>query len=308
VVGGESKDLRKTADRLDKLKDAGVSAYMAKTKKSKEEINKIMDEETWLTAEDAVSLGFADRVDDFSVTIKVDGDNTTIGNVRFARNEIPNYPAFLNSCNKGVALSVENKNESEDNKLKLDEKDITMKTCNCPEKVESLIKSGSFSEQDKPFLLTMNADIVEKLIKVLVINEEENEPEAPAEEESNESDENESDSKENKQIDSKESLEEQKSIFSESFFDYLSSAVKLLEDKKAQVIGSITKNPRNKFSLDVLNSKSLNELEAISALASDVVDYSLANTAPVASVQLKATKAKGLPMPSYNTNLSKGDK
>lgn len=63
-TGGESKDLRKTADLLDKVKEATVTAYVRKTGMDESEINALMDEETWFTAADAKAKGFVDVVTD----------------------------------------------------------------------------------------------------------------------------------------------------------------------------------------------------------------------------------------------------
>lgn len=61
-TGGESKDLRKTADMLDKVKEATVTAYVRKTQMDATEISALMDEETWLTAAEAKEKGFVDFV------------------------------------------------------------------------------------------------------------------------------------------------------------------------------------------------------------------------------------------------------
>jgi hypothetical protein len=64
VSMGESKDLRKEADLLDKLKVNLRNAYVRKTGMDAEEIAQMMDEETWLDALEAVALGFADAIEE----------------------------------------------------------------------------------------------------------------------------------------------------------------------------------------------------------------------------------------------------
>jgi ATP-dependent Clp endopeptidase proteolytic subunit ClpP len=64
VSMGESKDLRKEADLLDKLKVNLRNAYVRKTGINAEEIAQMMDEETWLDAVEAVALGFADAIEE----------------------------------------------------------------------------------------------------------------------------------------------------------------------------------------------------------------------------------------------------
>lgn len=63
VAMGESKDLRQSADVLDKVRDIMVQRYKTKTGQSEDSLIEMLDAETWLTPEEAVELGFADRVD-----------------------------------------------------------------------------------------------------------------------------------------------------------------------------------------------------------------------------------------------------
>lgn len=57
---GSADDFRKNADVLDKIKQTLVAAYRAKSGLADETIQSMMSEETWLTASEAISLGFAD--------------------------------------------------------------------------------------------------------------------------------------------------------------------------------------------------------------------------------------------------------
>lgn len=60
-AGGEAKDMRKVADLLDKLRDQIALVYSDKTGKDLDELRSLMDEETWMTGEEAVDMGFADE-------------------------------------------------------------------------------------------------------------------------------------------------------------------------------------------------------------------------------------------------------
>jgi len=62
LVLGESKDMRKMADTLDKIAGAIVRTYADKSGKSEEEIQQIMNKETWFNADEAKEAGFADNV------------------------------------------------------------------------------------------------------------------------------------------------------------------------------------------------------------------------------------------------------
>ena len=61
---GESKDLQKTAQVLDKITRQLAEVYESKTGLSQETIQDMMDEETWLNAQEAFELGFIDTISD----------------------------------------------------------------------------------------------------------------------------------------------------------------------------------------------------------------------------------------------------
>jgi len=65
-VAGDAKTMRKVADDLDTFREGAVSTYMSRVsdKLSRDEVVTMLDDETWLNAEDAVSYGFADNVDE----------------------------------------------------------------------------------------------------------------------------------------------------------------------------------------------------------------------------------------------------
>lgn len=62
-VTGNAEELRKAADDLDTINDAGRAAYLLKAgaKLREDELAEMMAVETWLTAEDCIRLGLADR-------------------------------------------------------------------------------------------------------------------------------------------------------------------------------------------------------------------------------------------------------
>lgn len=59
---GNTNDLSHDAIMLATVDKALAAAYQAKTGKSQEEILNLMNNETWLTAQDAVDQGFADEI------------------------------------------------------------------------------------------------------------------------------------------------------------------------------------------------------------------------------------------------------
>lgn len=62
-VCGNAAELRKVADDLDKINEAGREAYLQKSgdKLTSEVIAQLEDDETWLTAEECIRYGLADR-------------------------------------------------------------------------------------------------------------------------------------------------------------------------------------------------------------------------------------------------------
>jgi ATP-dependent protease ClpP protease subunit len=64
VSMGDSEQLRREADLLDKLKDNLRNAYVRKTGMEADRIAEMMDQETWLDAVEAVALGFADAIEE----------------------------------------------------------------------------------------------------------------------------------------------------------------------------------------------------------------------------------------------------
>lgn len=61
---GNAGQLRKTADMLDEISDDIAAIYAERTKKDKDDIRKMMLAETWIRANDAVEMGFADEIFD----------------------------------------------------------------------------------------------------------------------------------------------------------------------------------------------------------------------------------------------------
>ena len=63
IAMGNAEELRKTADDLQQFETALMSTYTARTGRTDEEVRGLLGDETWLTAQEAVELGFADQVE-----------------------------------------------------------------------------------------------------------------------------------------------------------------------------------------------------------------------------------------------------
>ena len=61
---GEAKDMRKTAETLEKITGELTDIYRKKTGLSYDALAEMMDEETWLNANEALEMGFIDTISD----------------------------------------------------------------------------------------------------------------------------------------------------------------------------------------------------------------------------------------------------
>ncbi|OZS77458.1 hypothetical protein CF394_11290 [Tetzosporium hominis] len=61
-AAGNAKELRKSADDIEKMSGVAISAYMERFKGTEEELKALLDDETFMTADEAVALGFADEI------------------------------------------------------------------------------------------------------------------------------------------------------------------------------------------------------------------------------------------------------
>ena len=59
---GEAGDMRKTADLLDKIKEEIMEIYSKRTSLTFGELSDMMDNETWLSSQEAMDMGFIDKI------------------------------------------------------------------------------------------------------------------------------------------------------------------------------------------------------------------------------------------------------
>lgn len=63
-VAGDANDLLEVVDALDKIREAMIAVYEEQTGMEKDRIVQMLDAETWMTAEEAVEMGFADEIEE----------------------------------------------------------------------------------------------------------------------------------------------------------------------------------------------------------------------------------------------------
>jgi ATP-dependent Clp protease protease subunit len=117
LVLGNSEELRKIADDLDKIREGIVAAYQTKTALSKDKIIEMMDAETWMTADEAVRLGFADKVEkEKAVAASLSDGVLVLNGQKFDISKYQKAPklAFIPPNNKpDPILKIENGMEDE---------------------------------------------------------------------------------------------------------------------------------------------------------------------------------------------------
>ena len=64
VAVGNAAELRESADRLDKVGESVIEAYLSKATLDKKKLVELLDAETWLSAEDCLEYGFADEIEE----------------------------------------------------------------------------------------------------------------------------------------------------------------------------------------------------------------------------------------------------
>lgn len=78
VAMGNAKELRKAADDLDVINSAAIQAYLdrAGDKLTREKLTEMLDAETYLTAEQCIEYGFADKHSDDDAGADLEPDGT----------------------------------------------------------------------------------------------------------------------------------------------------------------------------------------------------------------------------------------
>ncbi len=62
VAIGDSEEMKKAIEMLSSVKDSIINAYEIKTGQSRAKLSHLMDSETWMDANKAIELGFADGI------------------------------------------------------------------------------------------------------------------------------------------------------------------------------------------------------------------------------------------------------
>lgn len=108
---GESKDFRKQADLLDSIKGVLVDTYAGRTGMDRADISEMMDEETWMNAEQAKEYGF---ITDITEPLAAAASIADFSLSRFDKvpKDIMAKPALLSTIAAAIGFKPEDAEES----------------------------------------------------------------------------------------------------------------------------------------------------------------------------------------------------
>lgn len=97
---GDAEDLRSCADRLDFLQNQLVQIYAQRTGMSPEELNPLLDAETWMSAEEALSLKFIDEIAGSSTATNM------LDATKFGFLKVPAHPLITNEVSPSAPAAI----------------------------------------------------------------------------------------------------------------------------------------------------------------------------------------------------------
>ena len=112
IAMGDSEEMRKQADVLEKYKNSITETYLQKVNIDKEKLSELMDNETWLNAEEALEYGFIDEITE-NTDIQVVENKVISNNMVFNMAEFKNFNVDKNKKNNGKGSGKMTKDEIE---------------------------------------------------------------------------------------------------------------------------------------------------------------------------------------------------
>jgi len=97
VAIGNANDFRKLADDMEKIEETIIAAYESRNLTiERDEIVKLMDAETWLTADEALEYGLIDEVEEEKqVAASIDGGFLVMNGTKMDLSNYKNKPKFI---------------------------------------------------------------------------------------------------------------------------------------------------------------------------------------------------------------------
>lgn len=109
--GYDANEMRECAEQLDVVKQTIVNTYLTRSSLSEEELCQMMDDETWMTADEALDYGFVDTIDEKeAVTNSLRGGRLIMNSVSCDLSRYKNaaqLEELLQNRTKNTAVRVE---------------------------------------------------------------------------------------------------------------------------------------------------------------------------------------------------------
>lgn len=159
-VCGDSEEMRKTADLLDKLKSQLVNTYSTFSGMSTERISELMSKETWFTAEEAKSYGLCTEVvEAVQITNKYRSDYFSEKEEYKKFVEMQSMPLMANKKEENMQdlykiLGVKNGEEAIvkiDRLLAMEQENKALKSANNEAKLNQAVAEGIITPRQKGF-------------------------------------------------------------------------------------------------------------------------------------------------------------
>lgn len=146
-IGGNINDIQKELELLEKIENTLLQTYVKRTGKTKEEIQALIDAETWLTGREAVEEGFADELmfEDEEEKEKISNGILNKIEVRNDLKKCKNLPENL----KNILISKNNTNKIINDRKEeeiMDEKTFMEKY---PDLYNSIYNAGVINERQR---------------------------------------------------------------------------------------------------------------------------------------------------------------
>ena len=98
---GNAENLRRAAENLDTLREGIIGVYQNKVgeKLTREEIIKLLDDEAWMTAEEAKEKGFIDEIIGYKMDTVFNNSLLNVNNQSFEMKQYKNFTQYYNKIN-----------------------------------------------------------------------------------------------------------------------------------------------------------------------------------------------------------------
>jgi len=156
---GNARDLRKLADRLDKSQQSMIAAY-SRSGQPEDKIKEMLEAETWLTAAEAIDLGFADRTEEaLEIAASMDSGMVVLaggcgGPLKLDPSRYRHLPeAFLPAAEQGKPVKPEESKtpapEGQEKKTEVARMTLEELKAKDPALYEEVMKAGAEGERER---------------------------------------------------------------------------------------------------------------------------------------------------------------